>query len=89
VPLQTIAITFQDPSGAPIAGGRVEIKLQQDAVSSDNSQVGTKTVIAALDDTGTATLDLWLNTDLAPSTFYFVRAYTARGQIAFDDQMTF
>lgn len=88
----SITVTFQDPSGAPLANGYVTFDLSVDistAVSSGPQVCAQRTVTASLDINGSATLSLWPNDTLFPAgSVYFVRAYTEQGQLAFNTQAT-
>lgn len=90
---QLIVLSFQDPAGNPLAGGNVILRLNMDGSVSTASGVqisANKTVSASLDSTGTATINLWLNSDISPSgSVYFVDAYTIQGEPAWSGQMTF
>lgn len=89
---QTVVLTFQDPSGNPLANGEVVITLQWDisaGVSGGPSVGAGRTVTASLDATGKASVLLWPNDTTEPSgSSYLVQAYSAAGELAWSDQMT-
>jgi hypothetical protein len=89
---QSVTFTFQDPAGNPLAGGSVTLRLNVDgatAVSSGTQVAAGRLVTAALDSTGTATVELWANSGLSPSgTIYFVEAYTLLGEPAWSGQFS-
>lgn len=88
----SVTLVFQSPSGAPLANGQVQIKLNQDASlgTSGGPSVSTKTILAALDSSGSVTLSLWPNDLLLPiGSIYFVNAFSAIGEPAWSGQMTF
>jgi hypothetical protein len=88
---QSVTLVFQAPSGAPLAGGQVQIHLGQDASlgTSGGPSVNTRTVLTTLDGSGSCTVLLWPNDALYPAgTVYFVNAYTASGQLVWSGQMT-
>jgi hypothetical protein len=82
----SVSFTFQAPSGDPLAGGRVEIRLSSDiatAVSNGVQVAAKRTVTATLDAAGSTTVSLWPNATLLPAgTVYFLVAYSASGQPA-------
>jgi hypothetical protein len=87
-----VVLAFFDPAGNPLAGGSVRITLSADisTASSGGPQVtAQRTVAVTLDDNGTAVVSLWPNSTLSPAgTVYFVQAFTAEGQPAWDGQLT-
>ena len=88
---QSITLTFQDPSGQPIALGLATFRLQADISTSATSgpQVSAgRLVTAALDSSGSCTVLLWPNNLLAPASIYFVMAYTAQGQPVWRGELT-
>lgn len=89
---QPYIFTFQDPAGNPLAGGRVEFRLNVDistAASSGSQICAGRTATATLDSNGSCTVSLWPNGTLLPSgSVYVVTAYTALGQLAWSGQMT-
>jgi hypothetical protein len=89
---QTVTLTFQDPSGKPLAGGQVRLRLQFDisqGTSTDPQVAAGIETTGTLDSNGSVTLLLWSTSKLQPSgAVYFVRAFTANGQLAYSDQMT-
>lgn len=86
----SFTLVFQDPSGQPLAGGSVTLRLNTDASVSNSQIVAGRLVIATLDTNGSATVTIWPNDQLDPAgTVYFVDAYCANGQPAWRGQMTF
>lgn len=88
----TVIVSFQDPSGAPIAGGSVTFDLSIDISSSVSGgpQVSAgRQVTATLDSTGTAIVSLWPNDLIGSGSVYFVQAFTALGQPVWSGQKTF
>jgi hypothetical protein len=88
---QTVVLTFQDPQGNPLAGGRADIQLQQDisAGTSGGPQVCAGQLISVtLDSTGTGVVQLWPTDVMFPAAVYFVRAFTSLGQPVWQGQMT-
>lgn len=80
---QSVTFTFQSPSGEPISGGTVTVRLNQDiavGVSSGPQVSANRLVSAPLDSNGAAVVQLWPNTGLSPSSVYTVTAYTVLGQ---------
>ncbi len=82
---QLINGNFQDANGDALNLGYIIMQLNQDAQSSQQSQVdGGRTVKIQLDATGNAVAGqyVWPNTALNPSnTFYIVNVYSAAGQL--------
>lgn len=84
--VQFTVFTFQDATGAPLAGGRMTIRLNTDA--STDSALGPQVVAGrlsavTLDNTGSCSIPLWPNDQLSPpNTVYLVKAYTVLGQLA-------
>jgi hypothetical protein len=91
-PTQSVTLTFQDPSGTPIAGGKVTFDLSYDIsnATSGGIQVSSGiTTSATLDSNGRCTVTLYRTDILVPSgSVYFVRVYTAEGQLVYSEQMT-
>jgi hypothetical protein len=87
-----VVLTFFDPAGNPLAGGSVRITLSADistATSGGPQVTAQRTVVATLDDNGIVIVNLWPNSTLSPTgTVYFVQAFTAEGQPAWDGQLT-
>jgi hypothetical protein len=86
-----VPFAFFDPSGAPLAGGKVVAYLNMDIAynSPSGSQVMAKRVEATLDNNGTVTMTLWPNTNLnPPNSVYFIEAFTAQGLSAWKGQIT-
>ena len=93
MPVQNnVTLTFQDPSGAPLAGGQVRLRLNFDisqGLATDPQVSAGIEVTGTLDTNGSVTLLLWSTSQLLPAgSFYFVRAFTAKGQLAYDSTMT-
>lgn len=85
-------LTFQDPSGTPLAGGYVTFQLQFDI--STGSAAGPQIAAgrmtqATLDTNGSCTVTLAPNATYLPTgSVYFVKAYTAAGQPAWSGEIT-
>lgn len=82
---QLINGNFQDANGDALNAGYLIMQLNQDAQSSQQSQVdGNRSIKITLDATGNAVSGqyVWPNTALNPSTtYYIVSAYSAAGQL--------
>jgi hypothetical protein len=88
----TAVLSFQDPAGNPLAGGSVTFDLSFDlsaAVSGGPQVSAGRTVTATLDNTGTCIVNLWPNSLQPSGSVYFVKAYAADGQPAWEGQLTF
>ncbi len=89
---QSVTLTFQDPGGNPIAGGKVTFRLSYDIsnATAGGVQVSAGIVTSAtLDNSGSCTVTLYRTDTLFPSgAIYFVEAYTAAGQSVYSHQMT-
>lgn len=88
---QSVSFTFFDPSGAPLAGGKVTARLSTDLSASvvSGPQVAATEVSAVLDSGGSATLSLWPNRLLLPAdSVYFINAFSAQGQPVWSGQTT-
>ena len=88
---QSVTLTFQDPSGQPLALGSVTFRLQVDiSTFADNGpQISAgRLTTATLDSSGSCTVLLWPNNLLAPASIYFLTAYTAEGQPAWRGELT-
>jgi hypothetical protein len=86
-----VILTFQDPQGNPLAGGRVDLQLQQDisAGTAGGPQVCAGPVISVtLDSTGTAFTSLWPTDVMSPAAVYFATAYTSLGQPAWKGELS-
>ena len=85
-----ILYNFQDPSGNPLAYGTVTFTLNTDAVTITGQQINAGVVTSfTLDVNGNLSGFLWpsdqLTSDgLSPNTTYRVKAYTAEGQLCFE-----
>ena len=93
MPVQNnVTLTFQSPSGAPVVGGQVRLRLNFDisqGLSTDPQVAAGVEVTGTLDSNGSVTLLLWSTSQLQPSgAVYFVRAFSAQGQLVYDGQMT-
>lgn len=89
--LVPVNFVFFDPSGAPLAGGKVVAYLNADIAlnGASGSQIMAKRVEATLDSNGSSTVFLWPNSGLQPpNSVYFVEAYTALGQPVWLGQIT-
>lgn len=89
---QPVTFTFQDPSGAPLAGGSVVLQLSSDIATSVVAGVqilAGRQVTGTLDSNGSCTLNLWPNSVMFPSgVVYFVSAYTASGLLVWSGELT-
>lgn len=89
---QLVVLNFQDASGNPLAVGYVLFRLSVDisaAQATGPQIVAGRVVKAMLDSTGTCNVFLWPNADLLPAgSVYFVEAYTAHGQLAWQGELT-
>jgi hypothetical protein len=89
MPLASVTYTFQDPSGKPLADGTVTFRLNTDAVAGTDQISAGRLIKAALDSSGSCTIELWGNNTMLPAgTVYIVKAYTAEGQLAWEGQLT-
>jgi len=79
---------FQSASGVPLAGGYVTFRLNTDA-RVDDSQVSAGRVITfPLDSNGNLSGLIWPNDQMNPNnTVYFVQAFTAAGQLVWEQQL--
>lgn len=85
---QVVIFNFQNADGTPLAGGRVTFRLQFD-ISSGVQVAAGRLVSATLDANGTGTALLWATDTSTPSgSIYFVTAYTSRGQISWQGELT-
>jgi hypothetical protein len=91
-PTATLTFVYQDPSGAPIAGGTVTFLLSYDlsTATSGGVQVSAgRKVSATLDGNGSCTVTLYRTDILSPAgAVYDVRVYTAKGQPCYNEQIT-
>lgn len=89
---QLIIMSFQDPSGNPIANGTVTVRLQVDisAATSGGPQVSAGRIVSVLlDDTGTGNFLLWPNDVTFPAgSVYFLKCYTSLGQPVWSGELT-
>jgi hypothetical protein len=88
---QSVSFAFQDPSGAPLAFGKVLVRLQQDV--SANVALGPqisagRVITVALDSNGTATVDLYPAASYTPSMPYNLEAYSAEGQLCWSGTLS-
>ena len=93
MPVQNnVTLTFQDPRGAPLAGGQVRLRLNFDisqGLATDPQVAAGLEVTGTLDSNGSVTLLLWSTSQLQPAgAVYFVRAFNALGQPVYSSQMT-
>src|SRR5208282_746165 len=84
---------FQDALGNPLANGYLTFRLNTDAMNSSSAvQVcASRVVNVTLGPDGNVygAYPIWSNSTLTPSgTVYAVRAYSASGQLVWDNQMT-
>jgi hypothetical protein len=88
--LHPIILTFQDPAGNPIVGGRADIRLQQDisAATAGGPQVGAGRLISVpIDSQGVAFVNLWPTDTMFPAAVYFVQAYNSLGLLVWSGEM--
>ena len=81
-PVTPVILNFQDPSGAPLANGYVQLRLTQDASSqfAGGPQIAAGRVVTAqLDANGSVTVGLRATVGLFPTVMYEARAFTSRG----------
>lgn len=80
---------FQAPNGVPLAGGYVTFRLNTDAVASDGSQISAGRIVTfPLDANGNLSGLVWPNSQLTPNnTVYIVRAFTAAGQMVWEQEL--
>ena len=78
---------FQSASGVPLAFGRVTFRLNTDA-SAGFVQISAGRVISfPLDVNGNLSGFIWPNDQMMPNnTVYFARAYTAQGQLVWEQE---
>jgi hypothetical protein len=81
-PVSQVVLNFQDPSGAPLANGSVQLRLTQDASAqfAGGPQIAAGRVVTAqLDANGSVTVGLRATVGLFPTVMYEARAFTSRG----------
>jgi hypothetical protein len=81
-PLTPVVLNFQDPSGAPLANGSVQLRLTQDASSefAGGPQIAAgKIIVAQLDVDGSVTVNLRATEGLVPEVNYQAQAFTEQG----------
>lgn len=81
-PISQVVLNFQDPSGAPLANGSVQLRLTQDASAqfAGGPQIAAGRVVTAqLDANGSVTVGLRATVGLFPTVMYEARAFTSRG----------
>lgn len=80
---QPVPFNFQTAKGQPLANGRVVVRLDiPSAVVTDVGEIaGLRVVSGILDNNGSATLHLWANDVIQPTSLYLVRAYSEEGQL--------
>lgn len=85
--MKTISGTFQDSTGAPLAGGRIFFKLSQDAVAIGASQVAPSLVSFNLSNSGAFSGQIWFNDELSPSgTTYSVSVLAQGGALVYGSE---
>lgn len=80
--MKLISGTFQNLDGTPVAGGRLFLRLSQDAVAVGATQVSSANISFSLDSTGSvpANTKCWFNDELSPAnTTYTVSVIAAGG----------
>ena len=79
---------FQSASGNPLANGYVTFRLNKDAVVG-NIQVSSRILVTLpLNANGDLSGFIWPNDQMTPTdTVYFVRAYTAQGQMVWEAEL--
>ena len=79
---------FQSAAGTPLANGYVTFRLNKDAVVG-NVQVSSRILVTLpLDARGDLSGAIWPNDQMTPTdTVYFVRAYTAQGQLVWEAEL--
>jgi hypothetical protein len=91
MPTQTVHLTFQDPSGNPLANGLATFRLSADGSlgTSGGPSVFATLTNATLDGAGSCTVHLWATDQLLPAgSVYFVNAFSSLGEPAWSGQMT-
>lgn len=81
-------LTFQDPSGVPLAFGKVTFDLSFDIASPSVQIAARRQVSVDLNSEGSCSVLLWANDTDSSGSIYFVRAYSAQGQPAWSGQIT-
>jgi len=88
-----LTMNFQDASGHPLSYGTVTFTLNTDAVTITGQQINAGRVVSfTLDVNGNLSGPLWptdqMTADsISPNTTYLVKAYTAEGQLCFEQDM--
>ena len=78
---------FQSAAGVPLADGKVTFRLNTDAMSHDSLITAGRTITFPLDSNGNISGYIWPNDQMTPdNTVYFVRAFTAQGQLVWEGQ---
>lgn len=88
---QIINGNFQDALGTPLVFGYLTFRLNIDGVTGSNDQVAAGRIVTVdLDAFGNVdgTVLLWPNEQLTPDTVYFVKAYTAEGQLVWRSEIS-
>lgn len=88
---QLVYGVFQDALGNPLAFGYLTVRLVTDAVASDGSQVvAGRLVKVPLDGSGliSGSAEFWPCDQLTPAGTYVIKAYTAKGQLAWQTEKT-
>lgn len=90
-PISQVVLNFQDPSGAPLANGSVQLRLTQDASAqfAGGPQIAAGRVVTVqLDSTGTGIANIRPTEGLLPSVTYQAQAFTAQGQPVWRGNLT-
>ena len=88
-----VLYNFQDASGNPLSYGTVTFRLNTDAVTITGKQISAGILTSfTLDVNGNLVGFLWpsdqMTSDaISPNTTYRVRAYTANGQLAYEEDL--
>jgi hypothetical protein len=88
-----LSMNFQDAGGNPLSYGTVTFTLNTDAVTITGQQINAGRVVSfTLDVNGNLTGSIWptdqMTADsISPNTTYRVKAYTAEGQLCFEQDM--
>lgn len=82
--MPSIPFVFQDPSGAPLSGGRVEFSLNTDVIVANANIAAKRKVVVVLDGAGSCTVTL----SSTPNAVYFINAFTSTGQPAWSGELS-
>lgn len=79
---------YQDAAGNVLKNGYVTFRLNKDALVG-NVQVSSKILVTLpMDANGDLSGSIWPNDQMNPiDTVYFVRAYTAQGELAWEQEL--